>query len=119
MRLRARNYKGCTGRNREAAIVATGEPSDLRKSRLTRRKDYVEPYGPALIESRAYQAADDDLKAKMLKRIADRTNGLANKRDPDLGELDADSIARGIRKSEKSTEKRRERSRERLIYAPQ
>jgi hypothetical protein len=68
---------------------------------LTRRKDYVERYGPALIESKAYQAADDDLKAMMLKRLADRTNELANERDPDLGKLDADAIATGIRKSEK------------------
>jgi len=73
--------------------------------------------GPALIESQVYQAADDDLKAKMLERLSERTNKLANERRPDLGQLDADSIAKGIRKSEKQEEKKRERSRERLIYA--
>jgi TPP-dependent pyruvate/acetoin dehydrogenase alpha subunit len=85
---------------------------------LTRRKDYVERYGSALIESKAYHSADDELRAKVLKRFAERTNELANERDPDPGKLDHDVIARGIRKSENTTEKKRERSRERLFYAP-
>jgi len=94
-----------------------GESADMAKSRTERRKSYVSQYGPALVGSRGYQGADDATKTKMLELFADRTNDLANEKQPQFGDLRPGAILQAIRTSAKATETRKKNERQRQYYA--
>lgn len=100
------------------AKALRGESPEMAKARAERRKSLVTQYGPALLESTEYREADEPTKTKMLKSFADRTNELANEKEPKLSEIRPGAILKSIKTAAKATETRHKHERKRLIYAP-
>ena len=82
--------------------------------RVKRINDLYNEYGPKLLDDPTYKEADKQTKVKMLesfrKRVSDFNEGLANKQDPNLDKLEADSIMKSIetnQKHQRSVQRRR------------